>query len=228
MQLTAQIETIEASPGNWTAARDCLPAITVDQATGVVTISKQETTGHQKRATVGTPTCGASISPDGQAMLVRGEVTVKNWKHWQASGSQSFCFAVFVGDSGHIYTHRAPASKGWMALQPEKVLPRLRKLGIGSAKVAYQQGDFLLKHANGSAYPAEEFRHETMGAGHHKFVAPVLYADGARGRQYRVTEAVLLRHEAIDGIQHPDVVVEPGVYIVGTTATSLHHTNRRD
>jgi hypothetical protein len=72
------------------------------------------------------------------------------------------------------------------------------------------------------------FKHETMGAGHHKFAAPVLYADGAGGRQYRVTETVLLRHEAVDGIQHPDVLVEPGVYVVGTTASGLRHSNKRD
>jgi hypothetical protein len=67
-----------------------------------------------------------------------------------------------------------------------------------------------------------------MGAGHHKFEIPVLYATGKHGRQYKITEPVRLIHEAIDDIKHPDVIIPVGVYIVGTTSESLKHSNKRD
>jgi hypothetical protein len=146
----------------------------------------------------------------------------------RTGGRQRFCYFVFLGDSGHYYTHRAVASKGWLECPPEKLLARLRKLGIGADRGVVQQGDFLLKPANGNGYPADQFAHETMGAGHHKFAAPVLYADGEHGRQYLLREPVLLRHEAVDGIQHPDVMVPVGQYVVGTTSEGLRHSNRRD
>jgi len=218
-----------APSGNWNTAKDFFPTIDVNQETGKVEISTFYTVGHQDRASVDTEECTVSLSSDNKAMYIRGEVSCKNWRNYQLSGSQKFCFAVFVGDSGHIYTHRAPATKGWLEGDPNKILARLRKLGIGVENPAYQQGDFLLKNANGNSYPDSEFLHETMGAGHHKFVAPVLYADGPSGRQYLIKdEPVLLVHHATDGIQHPDVLVQPGKYVVGTTASQLEHSNKRD
>jgi hypothetical protein len=139
-------------------------------------------------------------------------------------GRQKFCFFVFRGDSGHLYTHRAVANKGWLNCDPEKLLKRLRKLGIGAAENVYQQGDYLLKPANGNAWPDEYFRHERTGSGHHNFEFPVLYHRG----QYWLQEKTTLVHNAIDGIQHPDIVVPPGKYIVGTTSPGLVHDNHRD
>lgn len=222
-------KAVKVTPsGNWNTAKDYFPEIDVNQETGSIEIRYFDTEGHQKKASVMTHSCGCEASPDGQVVMVRGEVTVKNWMHYQCSGSQKFVFAIFVGDSGHIYVHRAPATKGWLTCKPESVLKRLRKLGIGAERVAYQQGDFLLKNANGNAYPDDQFVHETMGAGHHKFDAPVLYASRNGQRQYWIKESVTLTHEAVDGIQHPTLTVEPGKYIVGTTANGLHHSNKRD
>jgi hypothetical protein len=215
--------------GNWNTAGDWFPTIEINQETGLVSIEFFETSGRQDKASVSTEWSTFDLSDDCQAMYIRGEVSCKNWRTPKCSGSQKFCFAIFVGDSGHIYTHRAPATKGWMEGDPNKILHRLRKLGIGVENPAYQQGDFLLKDANGNGYDDAEFKHETMGAGHHKFVAPVLFADGPKGRQYLVKdEPVLLVHHATDGIQHPDVMVLPGKYIVGTTASQLAHSNKRD
>ncbi len=215
--------------GNWNTAKNFFPVINVDQKTGEITVELFESIGRQNKASVATEWVDFSISKNQQALYLRGEVSCTNWIHRKLSGNQKFCYAIFVGDSGHIYIHRAPASKGWMNGDPDKILSRLRKLGIGVENPAYQQGDFLLKNANGNSYPDNAFVHETMGAGHHKFVAPVLYADGENGRQYLVKdEPVLLVHHAVDGIQHPDVIVYPGKYIVGTTASQLKHSNLRD
>jgi len=213
--------------GNWVTARDFFPELRVDQKKRHVDILSFYSVGFQKKAKIFTNMQDVKVSKKGDAMFVRGEVDCQNWVNRKCSGTQKFCFALFVGDSGHIYTHRAPASKGWMEASPEKITARLRKLGIGVEKVAFQQGDFLLKNANSKGYPDSEFKHETQGAGHHKFVAPVLYADGSAGRQYLITEPVLLVHQVTD-IQHPDVLITPGKYIVGTTAMSLSTQNKRD
>ena len=227
-EITIETRTREVNPsGNWNTAKTWFPTITVDQTTGSVVVEYFETSGYQDRATVNIEWHAELISADGQAALLTGEISCRNWRNYKCSGSQKFVFGVFVGDSGHIYIHRAPATKGWLECKPENILKRLRKLGIGANNVI-QQGDFLLKPANGNAYAVEEFRHESMGAGHHKFLAPVLYADGPVGRQYRITEPITLRHEAVDGIQHPDVIVGEGIWIVGTTANGLTHSNRRD
>jgi len=215
----------EVTPtGNWNVAKDWFPAIEVDQDTRNVTVTTYDSTGHQKKATVETAWIEIDESDDHQAMYIRGSVDCQNWKNYKCSGSQNFCFAVFVGDSGHIYTHRAPATKGWMNGNPNGILKRLRKLGIGADKDVIQQGDFLLKPANGNGYPDASFAHERMGAGHHNFEFPVLYHRG----QYKITEPTTLIHTAVDGIQHPDVIVPPGKYVVGTTANQLAHSNARD
>lgn len=213
--------------GTWNTAKYWFPEIDVNQETGTVKVTYYMTSGYQKKASVSTE--WIKVDTKGNSSFVRGEVDVRNWVNYKCSKSQQFCFAIFQGDSGHIYTHRAPATKGWMNAKPEEIRKRLRKLGIGVEKPAYQQGDFLLKNANGNAYPDDEFKHETMGAGHHKFDAPVLYAaiDGGP-RQYWVQEEVTLNHHAVDGIQHPPITIKPGKYIVGTTATSLTHRNKRD
>ncbi|MDD5229942.1 MAG: hypothetical protein PHC43_01280 [Candidatus Marinimicrobia bacterium] len=228
-ELTVKINDSAIDVGNWANAKDLLPTIAVDQKSGVVTITRLacDCGKYPNRRYGETLACDTRFSDDKQVVIVTGKTTMKNYKRWQGSGEQSFCYIVFRGDSGHIYIHRAPATKGWMQCDPNKALARLRKLGIGAENVI-QQGDFLLKPANGNAYPAEQFAHETMGAGHHKFLAPVLYADGEHGRQYRITEPITLRHEAVDGIQHPDVTVPVGIFIVGATTNSLAHSNRRD
>lgn len=211
--------------GNWNTAKDWFPTIEVNQETGTVKVTSFHSTGFQEKASIETDEI--TVNTRGNSSFVRGQVTCKNWRNWECSGSQKFVFAIFQGDSGHIYVHRAPATKGWLNAKPEEIRKRLRKLGIGAENVI-QQGDFLLKPANGNAPLDGEFKHETMGAGHHKFVAPVLYADKEGKRYYKLIEPVLLVHHATDNIQHPDVEVPAGVYQVGTTANSLGHSNKRD
>lgn len=222
--LSVKVASETVSPGgNWNTAKDWFPTITVDQDSKHVTVTTFNTYGHQKKASVSTEWISTEFSDDRSQLFVRGEVDVRNWKNGKCSGSQKFCFAIFVGDSGHIYTHRAPASKGWMTASPDIIRKRLRKLGIGAVNVI-QQGDFLLKPANGNAHSDDLFAHERMGFGHHNFEGPVLYHDG----QFFLKESTVLKHTAVDGIQHPDVVVPPGKYIVGTTASQLSHANARD
>jgi len=213
--------------GNWSTAKNFFPHVDVDQNTGTVRVTVYDNSGFQKKVSVETKWIKIDTKKD--SSFIRGEVEIGNWVNRKLSGCQKFCFAIFQGDSGHIYTHRAPATKGWMNAKPQEIRKRLRKLGVGVDEVAYQQGDFLLKKANGGALPDDMFKHESMGAGHHKFDAPVLYSNDSTGkRQYWVTERVILIHMATDGIQHPTLTIEPGKYIVGTTASSLRHDNLRD
>lgn len=215
------------SVGNWAGPRDLFPTIEVDQETAHVTITYWSVSNSKRGQWGKTHEAHEEVSEDGNVLKITGLTGLRNDRR-NTGGRQKFAYFVFRGDSGHLYTHRAPATKGWLGCDPAAVYRRLRKLGIGADENVVQQGDFLLKPANGSAYAESEFAHETMGSGHHKFVAPVLYADGASGRQYRITEPITLRHEAVDGIQHPDVIVPVGIWVVGTTATSLAHPNRRD
>lgn len=227
-QIRVKKTVAEAEPyGNWNTAKDFFPHIEINQKTGYIKVECYENSGYQKKASVDLD--WITIDTKGNSSFIRGEVSCKNWSNYKCSGSQKFCFAIFEGDSGHIYTHRAPATKGWMSAKPEEIRKRLRKIGIGVEKVAVQQGDFLLKFANGNAPADDEFKHETKGSGHHKFVSPILYCDKDGKRFYYVKdEPTLLAHKAVDGIQHPDQIVEPGKYVVGTTANSLRHSNLRD
>ena len=228
-KMSVYIKNESVTPGgNWNTAKDWFPTVDVDQATRAVNITTFDSFGYQKKASVETESIETDLSENGDSLFIRGSVDVKNWQNGKCSGSQNFCFAVFVGDSGHIYTHRAPASKGWMNCQPEEIRKRLRKLGIGATENLVQQGDFLMKPANGATIDDSEFKHETMGAGHHNFEMPVLYAYRNGGRQYKITEPTRLIHTAIDGIKHPDVIVPVGIWIVGTTASQLNHSNARD
>ena len=222
--LSWKIKTASILPaGNWNTAKDWFPTIVIDQAARHLTITTYETTGYQKKAKINTESIKVDRSADGTQLFVRGEVECRNFSNGKCSGSQKFCYAVFIGDSDHVYTHRAPATKGWMEADPDIIRKRLRKLGIG-VENALQQGDFLLKPANGNAHPDEDFQHERMGSGHHNFELPQLYHRG----QFWVKEPVTLIHTATDGIQHPDVVVSPGKWIIGTTANQLNHSNARD
>jgi len=216
-----------SSVGNWAGPRDLFPIINVDQQSAIVSITYLSVDNYKRGQWGTTHEHTETISDDGQALRVIGLTGLRNDRR-RTGGRQAFCYFVFRGDSGHLYTHRTVASKGWMQCPPEKLLKRLRKLGIGADKNVIQQGDFLLKPSNGNGYAVEQFVHETMGAGHHKFVCPVLYADGEHGRQYLLREPVLLQHEAIDGIKHPDVIVLSGQYTVGTTSEGLQHKNKRD
>lgn len=222
--LSFSIKTEAVNPGgNWNTAKDWFPTINIDQESRHVTIITFKTHGYQKKAKVSTESIKVDRSADGTQLFVRGEVECRNFSNGQCSGSQKFCYAVFVGDSDHIYTHRAPATKGWMNAQPDVIRKRLRKLGIG-VEDALQQGDFLLKPANGNAHPDEDFQHERMGSGHHNFELPQLYHRG----QFWIKEPTTLIHTATDGIQHPDIVVPAGKWIIGTTANQLSHSNARD
>lgn len=213
--------------GNWAGPRDLFPEINVNQKTAVVNITYFSISDYGRGQWGKTHEHAEELSSDGQVLRITGMTGLRNDRR-RTGGRQKFCFFVFRGDSGHLYTHRSAASKGWLTCPPEKLLKRLRKLGIGAAKNVLQQGDFLLKPANGNAYPDEDFMHETMGAGHHKFDCPVLFATGAKGRQYKVTEPVTLLHEAVDGIEHPNIVVPVGIWSVGTTSEGLEHTSKRD
>jgi hypothetical protein len=225
--IKTEIRTEElGSVGNWAGPRDLFPRIEVDQETATVTITYLSVANGRQWGRTHEHT--EILSADGQALRISGFTGLKNDKHPRAGGRQHFCFFVFRGDSGHLYTHRAVASKGWLECPPEKLLKRLRKLGIGAAENVVQQGDFLLKPANGNACHDSDFAHETTGTGHHQFEMPVLYASGSTGRQYKITEPTRLIHTAVDGIKHPDVVVPPGVYVAGTTSNGLSHSNRRD
>jgi len=227
-KITVKVKEDEyESLGNWAGPRELFPVISVDQESAEVEITYFSIANSKRGQWGQTHECSETISEDGQVLKITGMTGLRNDRR-RTGGRQKFCFFVFRGDSGHLYTHRATASKGWLECPPEKLLKKLRKLGIGADKGVIQQGDFLLKPANGNAYPDSEFAHESMGAGHHNFAAPVLYADGTKGRQYKIIEPILLKHTAVDNIQHPDVIVPIGIYIVGTTSEGLRHSNKRD
>lgn len=225
------VNTCIQPSGNWNTAKDWFPRITVDQEKCIVEIESFYTSGRQDKASIDTDEITVKLSDDQTQMLVVGSVECKNWKNYKCSGSQSFVFAIFEGDSGHIYIHRAPATKGWKECNPNLIRKRLVKLGIGATTGVLQQGDFLLKPANGCSLPVEQFKHEWMSASHHKFDQPVLseYVSGI-GRFVFIPEncLVMLHHEAVDGIQHPSIQVPSGQWIIGSTASQLSHTNKRD
>lgn len=226
-------------------ARHCFPDINVDQNTGIVTVSPAASgytsAKYPSRAHVDASAPEISISVDRQAAFVRGKVNVKNYKRWKNSGEQAYCFAVFVGDSGHIYVHRAPATNGWMKAKPSSIISRLRKLGDHRAQRegTLQQGDILLIPvrvadeevkigeqtivAKADALDASAFAHETTGIGHHRFSVPVLFSDvhedGAR--RILVNEEITLTHQPASGAVHPQIVVKPGQYLISGTARSL-------
>jgi hypothetical protein len=215
------------SVGTYAGPRELFPTIQVDQATAVVTVTHLSVDNGKRGQWGKTHEHAEVVSADGQSVRISGLCGLRNDRR-NTGGRQKFCFFVFRGDSGHLYTHRAVASKGWLECPPDKLLARLRKLGIGADRGVVQQGDFLLKPSNGNGYAVDQFAHETMGAGHHRFACPVLYADGEHGRQYLLREPVLLQHEAVDGIKHPDVSVPGGEYTVGTSCEGVRHDNKRD
>jgi hypothetical protein len=232
MKITVNVKNETVTPtGNWNVAKDWFPSIDIDQKTKHVTITTYDTIGRQKKASIETTDIDTALSTDGDQLLVTGEVDCRNWQKYKTSGSQKFVFAIFLGDSGHIYVHRAPATKGWLGLNPDRIRKRLVKLGIGAEKDVIQQGDFLLKPANGSSLPIDQFKHEWTSSSHHQFSEPVLseYVPSV-GRLIYIPEghSVELIHEAVDGIQHPTVTVPSGQWIIGSTASSLYHTNDRD
>lgn len=216
--------------GNWNTAKDFFPTIEIEQngKKSTVTITTQHSLGYQKKATGETESIEIKENKNGDSVLITGNASCKNWARYKCSGEQKYCYCIFVGDSNHVYVHRAPATKGWLNCDPEHIRKRLRKLGIGAEKGVIQQGDFLLKPANGNELADDEFKHEYMGSGHHKFDVPVLRAWSDQGTQIMITEPVVLKHEAVDNIKHPDVTVPVGKYIIGTTANSLRHDNKRD
>jgi hypothetical protein len=232
MTITIKTNNEVVTPGGkWNTARDWFPRIAVDQEKQIVTVTLYETEGYQNRARVSSELERVEVSEDGTQAIVTGEVECRNFCHGKCSGAQKFCYCVFVGDSNHIYIHRAIANKKWLELEPEQIRKRLVKLGVGATEGIIQQGDFVLKPANGAALPPDEFKHEYNPAGHHKFSQPVLaeYRYGV-GTIVYIPEGctVELIHEAVDGIQHPTRTVPAGQWIIKTTASSLRHSNRRD
>ena len=215
-------ETLE-SLGNWAGPKDLFPAITVNQKTAAVKTTCFSISNSRRGQYGLTHEYETELSTDRQVLRITGMTGLRNDRR-RTGGRQKFCFFVFRGDSGHLYTHRTVASKGWLECDPNKLLKRLRKLGIGASENVIQQGDFLLKPANGKGHPDELFLHERMGSGHHNFELPQLYARG----QFWIKEKTLLLHTAVDGIKHPDIEIPPGKYVVGTTSNGLEHPNRRD
>jgi hypothetical protein len=159
------------SVGNWDGPSALFPTITVDQETAAVSITYHEVSNSKRGQWGRTHEHNETLSSDGQVLRLTGLTGLRNDRR-RTGGRQKFCFFVFRGDSDHLYVHRSVASKGWLECTPDKLLKRLRKLGIGAAENVIQQGDFLLKPANGNAYPIDRFLHESMGAGHHRGVRP--------------------------------------------------------
>jgi len=214
------------SLGSWATAKDLFPKIEVEQRwkTKVeIKITYFNISNYELGQWGETHEHEEVCNRENTVLRITGMCGLRNDCHG-TGGRQKFCFFVFLGDSGHWYIHRSVASKGWLECPPENLLKRLRKLGIGADKNVIQQGDFLLKPANGKALADENFKHEYMGSGHHRFELPVLRVGG----QIWVQEPTMLKHHAVDGIQHPDILVPVGKYIVGTTSMGLEHTNQRD
>lgn len=222
-KISVKIEHDEyESMGNWDGARALFPTIEVNQKTARVKITYWSVSNSKRGQWGQTHEHTETKSTDRQVLRITGMTGLRNDRR-SVGGRQKFCYFVFRGDSGHLYTHQSVASKGWMNCDPDKLLKRLRKLGIGAENVI-QQGDYLLKPANSNAYPDSDFAHEKTGSGHHNFELPQLYHRG----QFLIKEPTKLIHTAIDGIQHPDIEVPPGKYIVGTTSNGLDHSNKRD
>jgi len=232
MKLKVEVKESSVNPtGNWNTARSFFPIINIDQEKGLINVESLSTVGRQKKASIETTMYATKFSKDRTQVLISGEVYCRNWINGKTSGTQAFCFVIFIGDSGHIYTHRAPATKGWLNCSPESLKKRLVKLGIGALKGVLQQGDFLLKPANGNMQPIESFKHEWTSSSHHKFSEPLLskYVDKVGRIIYILNgKTVELHHEAVDGIQHPTIQVPAGQWIIGSTATQLRHANKID
>lgn len=221
-------EKVEPS-GNWHTAKDFFPTFKIIQETGLITITHYDTVGYQKYAKVESTPFVIKMSKNKDQVLITGEVDCWNFRHGKCSGTQAYCFAIFIGDSGHIYTHRATASKGWMNLDPEKIRKRLVKKGIGAVVNVLQQGDFLLKPAGINSVPEENFKHEWTSRSHHIFSEPLPSFMSNHGRHILIKEGeVELHHVAVDGIQHPTIKVPAGQWIIGSTSPSLRHANMLD
>lgn len=230
--LKIKIKQTSINPsGNWNVAKNWFPTIEINQETGKINIETFYTEGMQKRASITTTTYRNKFSKEKDQLLISGEVYCRNWVHGKLSGTQIYVFAIFVGDSGHIYIHRAPATKGWLNCNANNIKNRLVKLGIGAISGVLQQGDFLLKPANGNSQPIDIFKHEWNTSSHHRFDQPVLSEYIQKiGRIIYIPDGktVELHHEAVDGIQHPTITVPAGQWIIGSTASQLSHLNKRD
>ena len=217
--------------GNWTTAKDWFPLVELDQDFVRAKVTKYETNGYQKKASIELLSFTIDRSTDGKAAFIRGKVHCGNWMNRKASGEQAFCYAIFVGDSGALYLHRAAATKGWMEAVPETIYSRLRKLGCGTDN-ALQQGDFLLVPLKGARKISEtRFLHEFQGSGNHRFADPVLSViDSTVGRVVMIPEGDMghLFHTTTDGLQHPDCEIPPGQYRISTTSASLRVEGFRD
>ena len=121
------------SVGNWDSARALFPSIRVDQEKALVEITYWSVANSRRGQWGKTHEHTEALSPDGQVLRITGMTGLRNDRRC-TGGRQKFCLFVFRGDSGYLYTHRAVASAGWLNTPPEKLLGRLRKMGIGACK----------------------------------------------------------------------------------------------
>ena len=220
----AIVQAVRAvEPGRRDGLRDLQPEVAIDQPSRTVTVARLETAGYQKKKSLTTSFRRCSVGADGQGALVTVAADLKDWQERRYSGEQTFCYAIFLGDSGHIYVHRPPATASWLEADAsgEALRYRLRKLG-GATRGSIQQGDLLFCPANGQSLPAEAFAHEVPGVGHHTFGAPILFGAGDGGRVYLVpAEGMEVVHRPTTGAVHPTITLPAGQWIVRTTPATL-------
>ncbi len=227
------VEEDRSPRGNWNTAMGWFPDIEVDQETGVVTITSYNSSGYQEKATVTTKSLGINQDKKRNCTqaYIRGEVDVRNWRNHKCSGSQKFVFAVFLGDDGHIYTHRAAAQKTWMEADAGNIRQRIRELG-GWKLGSIQQGDILFVPArNGGQLPDSNFKHEIEAVGHHRFSRPILSAEKEMADTYRThilvdRRPLKVKHRGDEGRRHPAVEIPVGQYYITTTHQGLRGTTR--
>ena len=137
------------SVGNWDGARALFPSIRVDQEKALVEITYWSVANSRRGQWGTTHEHTEALSPDGQVLRITGMTGLRNDRRG-TGGRQKFCFFVFRGDSGHLYTHLAVASAGWLNTPPEKLLGRLRKIrrrrafGIQHPTVTVPAGQWIV------------------------------------------------------------------------------------
>jgi len=219
LQIKQRIADIE--PGREYVTSDACPILEIDQTSRTVTVVHPMTTGYQSYASV-TSEVAIELGLDGEGAMVVTDCTIRNWVDWRRSTSQIFVHFVFVGDSGHVYVHRPPATETWLRQSPEgaDIRKRLRRLG-GTTEGTIQQGDMLFVPAGRLLLPLEQYRHEVSTFGHHVPAVPVLQAYNGRHSLILILETTEIRHLPTTGAVHPPIVLPPGQWIVRHTARSL-------
>jgi|GEM_PF-5291257 len=214
-------------PGRRYGVQAAIPDVVVHQPSRTVVIRTQETDGYQDYACVDTD-LEIRHGADGQGAIASGCVRVSCWGASSAHGGRrGLCFAAFLGDSGHVYVHRAPATSTWTGMEASgaAIRERLRKLG-GATRGTIQQGDLLFVPANGRSLPPESYQHEVGALGHHVPALPLLQAWIGSERALLVREPTEIRHLPAQGATHPTITLPAGQWIVRTTASSLRGGGR--